>query len=54
MLDVSIMQTVTTVLSFCSLEDGGVPPKFVIIDDGWQSVGMDSSGIGYEADNAAK
>ncbi|KAH0997759.1 hypothetical protein GBA52_021623 [Prunus armeniaca] len=36
-----------------SLEDGGVPPKFVIIDDGWQSVGMDSSGIGYEADNAA-
>ncbi|BBH04453.1 seed imbibition 1 [Prunus dulcis] len=36
-----------------SLEDGGVPPKFVIIDDGWQSVDMDSSGIGYEADNAA-
>ncbi|KAL3623976.1 putative galactinol--sucrose galactosyltransferase 6 [Castilleja foliolosa] len=24
-----------------SLESGGVPPKFVIIDDGWQSVGSD-------------
>ncbi|PIN16765.1 hypothetical protein CDL12_10581 [Handroanthus impetiginosus] len=24
-----------------SLEKGGAPPKFVIIDDGWQSVGMD-------------
>ncbi|XP_058112990.1 probable galactinol--sucrose galactosyltransferase 1 [Magnolia sinica] len=28
-----------------SLEKGGIPPKFVIIDDGWQSVGMDSTGI---------
>lgn len=40
--------------SFFSLENGGAPPKFVIIDDGWQSVDMDTSGVGYEADNAAK
>ncbi|KAL0333954.1 UNVERIFIED_CONTAM: putative galactinol--sucrose galactosyltransferase 6 [Sesamum angustifolium] len=26
-----------------SLEAGGTPPKFVIIDDGWQSVGSDES-----------
>ncbi|KAK4391609.1 putative galactinol--sucrose galactosyltransferase 6 [Sesamum angolense] len=26
-----------------SLEVGGTPPKFVIIDDGWQSVGSDES-----------
>ncbi|KAI3456757.1 hypothetical protein Pfo_013420 [Paulownia fortunei] len=26
-----------------SLEKGGAPPKFVIIDDGWQSVGMDET-----------
>ncbi|KAL6898069.1 hypothetical protein ACP4OV_006665 [Aristida adscensionis] len=26
-----------------SLIDGGTPPKFVIIDDGWQSVGTDQS-----------
>ncbi|XP_020264315.1 probable galactinol--sucrose galactosyltransferase 1 isoform X2 [Asparagus officinalis] len=36
-----------------SLENGGSPPKFVIIDDGWQSVSMDSTGIANEADNAA-
>ncbi|CAN6696467.1 unnamed protein product [Malus baccata var. baccata] len=36
-----------------SLESGGAPPKFVILDDGWQSVDMDSSGVGYDADNAA-
>lgn len=38
----------------CSLEKGGIPPKFVIIDDGWQSVGMDPTSIGTEADNSAK
>ncbi|XP_008775672.2 probable galactinol--sucrose galactosyltransferase 1 [Phoenix dactylifera] len=36
-----------------SLEKGGIPPKFVIIDDGWQSVAMDPNGIASEADNAA-
>ncbi|MCV2423668.1 hypothetical protein LNV47_24090 [Paucibacter sp. DJ4R-1] len=36
-----------------SLQEGGIPPKFVIIDDGWQSVGMDPSSIGFNADNAA-
>lgn len=36
-----------------SLEEGGIPPKFVIIDDGWQSVGMDPTGIACESDNAA-
>ncbi|XP_065861871.1 probable galactinol--sucrose galactosyltransferase 1 [Euphorbia lathyris] len=36
-----------------SLEQGGVSPKFVIIDDGWQSVGMDPSSIEDKADNAA-
>ncbi|KAM0941673.1 putative glycosyl hydrolase 36, aldolase-type TIM barrel, glycoside hydrolase superfamily [Dioscorea sansibarensis] len=36
-----------------SLEKGGIPAKFVIIDDGWQSVGMDASGVAFESDNAA-
>ncbi|KAK4575511.1 hypothetical protein RGQ29_026463 [Quercus rubra] len=36
-----------------SLEKGGIPPKFVIIDDGWQSVTMDPTGIKCEADNSA-
>ncbi|KAH6778655.1 seed imbibition 1 [Perilla frutescens var. frutescens] len=36
-----------------SLEQGGIPPKFVIIDDGWQSVGMDPSGDTKEGDNCA-
>lgn len=39
---------------FSSFEKGGVSPKFVIIDDGWQSVGMDPVGIASIADNAAK
>jgi len=37
-----------------SLEKGGIPPKFVIIDDGWQSVAMDPNGIPCEDDNCAK
>ncbi|XAR56837.1 hypothetical protein NMG60_11037458 [Bertholletia excelsa] len=36
-----------------SLEKGGIPPKFVIIDDGWQSVGMDPNSIESKADNTA-
>ncbi|KAG1363795.1 putative galactinol--sucrose galactosyltransferase 1 [Cocos nucifera] len=36
-----------------SLEKGGIRPKFIIIDDGWQSVSMDSNGIASIADNAA-
>ncbi|TVU05380.1 hypothetical protein EJB05_48539 [Eragrostis curvula] len=36
-----------------SFEKGGVTPKFVIIDDGWQSVSMDPVGIASIADNAA-
>ncbi|KAF3453252.1 hypothetical protein FNV43_RR03692 [Rhamnella rubrinervis] len=36
-----------------SLEKGGIPPKFVIIDDGWQSVSMDSNGVEWKADNSA-
>ncbi|KAL7088198.1 hypothetical protein ACP275_13G114000 [Erythranthe tilingii] len=36
-----------------SLEKGGIPPKFVIIDDGWQSVGMDPTSEGAIADNSA-
>ncbi|KAJ1702439.1 hypothetical protein LUZ63_002218 [Rhynchospora breviuscula] len=36
-----------------SFEKGGIPPKFVIIDDGWQSVGMDPTGIACKSDNAA-
>ncbi|GLT83759.1 hypothetical protein SLE2022_020310 [Rubroshorea leprosula] len=36
-----------------SLEKGGIPPKFVIIDDGWQSVAMDPNGTEFKADNAA-
>ncbi|XLR29328.1 hypothetical protein S83_057228 [Arachis hypogaea] len=36
-----------------SFKKGGIPAKFVIIDDGWQSVGMDANGIEWEADNCA-
>ncbi|XP_022717869.1 probable galactinol--sucrose galactosyltransferase 1 [Durio zibethinus] len=36
-----------------SLEKGGTPPKFVIIDDGWQTVGMDPTGIEYRSDCTA-
>ncbi|KAA8549838.1 hypothetical protein F0562_001522 [Nyssa sinensis] len=36
-----------------SLEKGGIPPKFVIIDDGWQSVGMDPTSVEAKADNSA-
>ncbi|KAG5235966.1 alkaline alpha galactosidase family protein [Salix suchowensis] len=36
-----------------SFEKGGIPPKFVIIDDGWQSVGMDPAGTETLADNSA-
>ncbi|GLU24063.1 hypothetical protein SLE2022_400290 [Rubroshorea leprosula] len=36
-----------------SLAMGGTPPKFVIIDDGWQTVSMDPNGVPYRADNAA-
>ncbi|KAL6999057.1 flavodoxin-like fold protein [Sarracenia purpurea var. burkii] len=36
-----------------SLEKGGIPPKFVIIDDGWQSVDMDPTGVEVKADNSA-
>lgn len=39
---------------FCSFEKGGIPAKFVIIDDGWQSVSMDPNGTEWKADNAAK
>lgn len=48
--------TITKVLinDSCSFEKGGVPPKFVIIDDGWQSVAMDPTGLEFKADNTAK
>ncbi|KAM0933266.1 putative glycosyl hydrolase 36, aldolase-type TIM barrel, glycoside hydrolase superfamily [Dioscorea sansibarensis] len=36
-----------------SLEKGGIPAKFVIIDDGWQAVDMDASGVAYESDTTA-
>nr|GEY26940.1 probable galactinol--sucrose galactosyltransferase 1 [Tanacetum cinerariifolium] len=36
-----------------SFEKGGVSPKFVIIDDGWQSVGMDPTSFEAKADNTA-
>ncbi|GAA0172904.1 hypothetical protein LIER_26634 [Lithospermum erythrorhizon] len=36
-----------------SLEKGGISPKFIIIDDGWQSVDMDPTGIEVLADNSA-
>lgn len=36
-----------------SLEKGGIHPKFVIIDDGWQSVSMDPTSIETKADNSA-
>ncbi|XP_068636675.1 probable galactinol--sucrose galactosyltransferase 1 [Aristolochia californica] len=35
-----------------SLEKGGSPPKFVIIDDGWQSVGMDPTGIPFKDEHS--
>ncbi|XP_031405593.1 probable galactinol--sucrose galactosyltransferase 1 isoform X2 [Punica granatum] len=36
-----------------SLMKGGIPPKFLIIDDGWQSVGMDPTGVEVKADDTA-
>lgn len=36
-----------------SLEKGGIPPKFVIIDDGWQSVGMDATSTASKVEDAA-
>lgn len=36
-----------------SFEKGGISPKFVIIDDGWQSVGMDPASVEAKADNTA-
>ncbi|XP_026406042.1 probable galactinol--sucrose galactosyltransferase 1 [Papaver somniferum] len=36
-----------------SFEKGGISPKFVIIDDGWQSVAMDTTGIACIAEDAA-
>lgn len=36
-----------------SFEEGGIPPKFVIIDDGWQSVSMDPTSVESKADNTA-
>ncbi|XP_028771504.1 probable galactinol--sucrose galactosyltransferase 1 [Neltuma alba] len=36
-----------------SLEKGGIPAKFVIIDDGWQSVGLDLNAVEWKADNTA-
>ncbi|OAP00437.1 hypothetical protein AXX17_AT4G01620 [Arabidopsis thaliana] len=36
-----------------SLKAGVVTPKFVIIDDGWQSVGMDETSVEFNADSAA-
>ncbi|CAA2997512.1 probable galactinol--sucrose galactosyltransferase 1 [Olea europaea subsp. europaea] len=36
-----------------SFEQGGIAPKFVIIDDGWQSVSMDPVSIASKADNTA-
>ncbi|KAI3850303.1 hypothetical protein MKX03_028859 [Papaver bracteatum] len=36
-----------------SFEKGGISPKFVIIDDGWQSVAMDTTGIASKAEDAA-
>ncbi|MCV2423673.1 hypothetical protein LNV47_24115, partial [Paucibacter sp. DJ4R-1] len=39
-----------------SLSSGGTPPKFVIIDDGWQSVGVDQekTASSTEQDNTTK
>jgi raffinose synthase len=37
-----------------SLTGGGAPPKFVIIDDGWQSVGTDQSAATDEPDVSEK
>ncbi|KAF6141323.1 hypothetical protein GIB67_008500 [Kingdonia uniflora] len=37
-----------------SLEKGGFPPKFIIIDDGWQSVAMDATGVAFKKQDAAK
>ncbi|CAA0832491.1 Probable galactinol--sucrose galactosyltransferase 1 [Striga hermonthica] len=36
-----------------SLKEGGAPPKFRIIDDGWQTVGMDSIGTKAKLEDTA-
>lgn len=35
-------------------KNGGIHAMFVIIDDGWQSVGMDPNGTEWKHDCAAK
>jgi hypothetical protein len=30
-------------IMFCSLTEGGTPPRVLIIDDGWQSVAADET-----------
>ncbi|CAN6450438.1 unnamed protein product [Victoria cruziana] len=36
-----------------SFRKDGIPPRFLIIDDGWQSVGMDADGVASEGKGAA-
>lgn len=31
-----------TLLCFCSLSKGGAPPRFLIIDDGWQQIASEN------------
>lgn len=50
----SILGKQSLTLEFCSFESGGISPKFVIIDDGWQSVAKDSTSADCKADNTAK
>lgn len=28
---------------YCSLAEGGTPPRFLIIDDGWQQIGEEGT-----------
>lgn len=35
------LSCLTKNIHFCSLSDGGTPPRFLIIDDGWQQIGSE-------------
>jgi hypothetical protein len=37
------------ILQLCSLAEGGTPPRFLIIDDGWQQIGSENK---EESNNA--
>ena len=36
------MENEPQLVNDCSLSEGGTPPRFLIIDDGWQQIGNEN------------